>query len=836
MRQLRAAAVALALGAPGLAHAEVWPTTIARVQQGVTNADPVIRREAATHLNTLPPSRVRQILPLAIKDTDPQVRVAAGRAALRAGVEAKAEAEVWLSDADPAVRQVAAQMLGAGVPSAGAVTALARTLSDPVPAVRLEAARALANASADDGARVLLNHLDDAQEAFVLAVVEALAKLRSDSAVVPLVGKVSDPRVTIRRAVVRALGEFEGVNQVTMPLVLALGDSDPEVRRLAIESIVAARALGAMPALEERVKRDRDVDVRAAALDGLLALAEVAPEGPTRARAAALAVECLSHERQELRSQALEALSERAHAARPQLRDCLTSSTGEVVGRCGLALAHEQDPSNAALLIAAWRQGRILAPDLLSALSVQQGDESLLMVLELLQSDAPGTRTRAIEVMGVLLAARDGDGRAVEPVVEALRRAKAPTDIEALLSVLGATGSVRAVPTLLPFLDAANTASLRLAAVRALGEIRGAKVPIAVVESLLTNEDVALRAATTIALREGEWQATTPLLLRLLSTAKLDEAESLAVALWGPVRQITDAAVVSQLERLIDNADPRLRAALIEALARVEWKWAAPAWQRLAKSKSCDTAAKVAEVLGVYPEAVALVTPLTANPCTAVVANAVWALGYHGDSQAVERVLPLIEHDERAVAGNAVATLARLATRTGRASEITAVLCGQVRHATMGAHPARAANALYGLRTIGQRCSDGSDERLLLATSTAPQVRVQAAWLLHAVPSSPDVDRKALDHCVRHDTDGQVASACLEPHAQLPQREPSSALLPTTIMVIPATRTKPEPAVPFSLLTESGATRFGSTDARGAVWMQVMDADAVSLSLPVGQW
>src|SRR5690606_15111474 len=131
---------------------------------------------------------------------------------------------------------------------------------------------------------------------------------------------------------------------------------------------------------------------------------------------------------------------------------CLTNSRGEVVGLCALALAHLRDEKNAELFVAAWRQGRILAPALLDALAVQQGEQSLLLVLELLSSDAPGVRTKAGDVLGGLLQERGGDGRAVEPVVEALRKVSSASDAEALIGVLGRTGAPRAVTHLLPYL------------------------------------------------------------------------------------------------------------------------------------------------------------------------------------------------------------------------------------------------------------------------------------------------------------------------------------------------------------------------------------------------
>lgn len=832
---------ACAVSASVSASAAPWPTTIARVERGASSPDVGLRRQAARALRDLPPSSVRRVLPALLKDPDAEVRVGAGRAAIGIGFDAAGEAEVWLSDTDPAVRQVAAQMLGMGPVQASAVTALARTLSDPVPAVRLEAARALAGAPAEDGARVLQNHLDDAQEAFVLAVIDSLAILRSESAIVPLVGKVQDPRVNVRRAVVRALGEFRGSPRVVMPLGLALADSDSEVRQLAIESLVSARAASALAGLEERVRRDRDVDVQAIAVGGLLDLAESSPDAASVGRAVALVVECLGHDRQELRSEALDALAKHARLARAELRSCLTTASGEVVARCALGLAHDQVPENTALLVSAWRQGRLLAPELLTALGKLGGDQALLMVLELMEVDAAAVREQAIQVAGELLDARGGDGRAVEPVADALRRAKTPEQAGLLIELLGRTRSERAVKPILHYLAPETPKALRLNAVRALGYIRQATVPLEQVAQLLTDDDVATRTATVMALREGEWTGTAQLLLRLLAEAKLDEGESLALALWGPAKQLTSKADMVRFQSVLDGAPPRLRDALVEALGRVDWTVASGVWQGLGRTRDCGAASKVAEVLGAHAGAVDLLVELSRRSCPSVRANVAWALGYHGGSQVLPTLRQLMSDPDRTVSGNATASLGRVAARHDLGAEVAPALCEQVRAGTLGGGPAGAANALFALRRIGRRCGDGADERRLLASAKATAVRSQAALLLQAVPvAAGDVDAKALERCVRYDLDGEVAAACLkrDPETAPSPAAGSDAPLPraVTILVSPATQTKPMPAGPFALLTEEDAYRFGWTDARGGVWMFTTDSDEVRLAQPVGTW
>src|SRR5690606_3704947 len=150
--------------------------------------------------------------------------------------------------------------------------------------------------------------------------------------------------------------------------------------------------------------------------------------------------------------------------------------------------------------------------------------------------------------------------------------------------------------------------------------------------------------------------------------------------------------------------------------------------------------------------------------------------------------------------------MAAIAARGEEPSTVPSLLCEQVHRATLGSNSARAANAWFGLRSVGQRCGDGADERALLAASPTPQGRLQAAWLLHAVTSPGDFDRKALRRCVRHDADGEVASACLSPRDPA-EAAPGVDTHATTIMVVPANQAQPMAKVPFALLTQHGAYR-----------------------------
>lgn len=297
---------------------------------------------------------------------------------------------------------------------------------------------------------------------------------------------------------------------------------------------------------------------------------------------------------------------------------------------------------------------------------------------------------------------------------------------------------------------------------------------------------------------------------------------------------------MAQFRSVLTGAQPRLRDALLEALARVDWAAARDTWQALLARRDCGAAAKVAEVLGAKAEALTLLGELRQSPCASVRANVAWALGYHGGADSVPWLRELVADQDRAVSGNAVASLGRVAARHDLGAGLLPQLCQQVHAGTLGGNPAVTANALFALRRIGRRCGDGADERRLLASASATAVRSQAALLLQIVPgAAADADAKALERCVRYDIDGDVAAACLDraaPEAAKSGVWSARVARAVTILVVPVTQSKPMPAAPFALLTEEDAYRFGWTDARGGVWMFTTDSDAVRLAQPVGTW
>ncbi len=100
-----------------------------------------------------------------------------------------------------------------------------------------------------------------------LAAIEALGETdRSDELVALVADSQADP--TLREAAARALG----AQRVSAPLLDLLDDPDPALRIAAAEALGGALDDSPIPALQRRVQRDRDPNVRAAAMTAIAAL------------------------------------------------------------------------------------------------------------------------------------------------------------------------------------------------------------------------------------------------------------------------------------------------------------------------------------------------------------------------------------------------------------------------------------------------------------------------------------------------------------------------------------------------------------------------------------
>ncbi|HUF12560.1 MAG TPA: HEAT repeat domain-containing protein [Longimicrobiales bacterium] len=140
-----------------------------------------------------------------------------------------------LRDGDRCVRSMAARVLGAAGPE-GART-LVDALEDDAPVTRAAAAEGLGYAEHDVGVRPLIARLRDDDSRVRATAAWALGRMEAHEAVAPLGDALADPVLEVRLAVVEALGdlEFRGALELLLP---QLADDDARIRA------AAARAIG----------------------------------------------------------------------------------------------------------------------------------------------------------------------------------------------------------------------------------------------------------------------------------------------------------------------------------------------------------------------------------------------------------------------------------------------------------------------------------------------------------------------------------------------------------------------------------------------------------------
>ncbi len=162
-----------------------------------------------------------------------------------------------LKDQDPAVRRMAAEVLGKIGQSEGS-PALVEALTDPNPLVREASTWALSRVAADDAevGLLLAARLDDSSEAVKQVAALSLGEFQSTPALVErLVTLLQNADVRTRRAVVLALTSIEAPAAYPA-LVGALRDEDSIVRQGAAAALGELGDERAIPFLRERLLTD----------------------------------------------------------------------------------------------------------------------------------------------------------------------------------------------------------------------------------------------------------------------------------------------------------------------------------------------------------------------------------------------------------------------------------------------------------------------------------------------------------------------------------------------------------------------------------------------------
>lgn len=759
-----------------------WQGRVDQLAEELRVAEPGRRRDIVRLLSSYPSPRAHQAIEAALADPDVDVRTEAAEACGRLRlVNAIPELSEWLLDPLGETRAAAARALGA-MNDAASLPALIRTLGDTTVEVRIAAIEALASLGAPEVVTPLLGRLDDEDVTVRIAAAAALGGLGDERAVVPLIGRARDDSAEVRVAVFHALGSL-GDTRALSALALGTRDSAEDARLTAVLALGQLRSPRAIDPLRALLEQP-DIRLRAAALDALAPIPDP--------RASEVILDALGG-LPGAQAIAMEALVQRALAG---LDDTLVLSLADRLGTAShqqataigrilaeIALTHPDERAVPALL-EALRTGRGGAAPLLLALGRLGGDVALVPILEHIGSTDEATQTAALDGLEALFARWGTDGRATDPLLDALPRARGAARIR-IVGLLGRLAERRALQALRPLL-AHSDASLRRAVLRALGAL-GDPGSAEALFPMLEDRDAETRFEAAIALGQVMNAAAVERLLTAVMGEAPADRHALLIALTDGLRRLASelpaaqrADIANQLGLLVDGRDRALAARAMHALAAVGDSTAALALQQLATRGHGALRHQALAAVGDLgdPASMTVLRESLRSGETEIAAAAASAMGRAGALGALtdEDVRLLLAATERPFPVPMAATyaLARLA-RSGRfappegGGPSTESLRGATRDALCALlgrrEPHVRANVLVALGALGhERCGGQLDPAAWMATPHQLPVRVASARFLSeaALAGGPAAAEweSARVVCVERELSDELASVC----------------------------------------------------------------------------
>jgi HEAT repeat protein len=435
---------------------------------------------------------VPTLVALARDDTDPEVSAAALRVLTQSKTDGRSDIfrERLAGARSPAVRRAAAYALGDMLPSDAAVAALLGALSDGDPEVREAVIAVLGKAKVTQARDALIGAMKDKESSVRVAAAGALGRLGDPSAIPALRDALASKTADERRAAAVALGRIGAVESFSELVRIATSDESAPVRSAAdaaleallattqlkgarVEPALADPSLGVRAAALRWLSRSKDPawlshfaaalrsddeEVRAAALEGLTAIASVEavrilaeearrPEETRRDKA----VRALAGIRSEPALQALLSLAGRSRGsetADPAVIEALGGyDDGSAIARAQ-AFLDARDPSQRlAAASALQRQALALHERHATQRGIDLGEQALKVRQEILGETHPDVATD-LNNLGVMYLELDQVDSARERLTRALeirRGTELPDpDLSTTLANLGVIAARRA--------------------------------------------------------------------------------------------------------------------------------------------------------------------------------------------------------------------------------------------------------------------------------------------------------------------------------------------------------------------------------------------------------
>lgn len=696
-----------------------WEGRLSRLRRELASGDAAKRRAAVHQLARFSSSQIGTALLKALDDPDESVRLAALRVIGEVGLtEATPTLLDWLDDPSADLRVGAVNVLG-DLRDRRATARLIRALGDSSADVRRAAVIALARIGDSESTMPLLRRLDDDDIAVRVEAATALGSLGDERAIGPLIGKVRDDAADVRAVVVRALGQIGNARAVST-LLRSLDDDAQEVRIVAVGALGDLRAEAAIDPLRALLAGN---DFRLAQA-AVAALGRIGTEAAVDSLVGALA-------RDELRTLAEEALVTAAHpdAALARLAHGLVETDGaptlaNAIRRM-LELHHSKEITEA-LLVALERTEHPVA--VMMALAETGDDRALIPLLERLRGkDAAG----AVDALETFFSLHGPDGRAAEPLLEALGRIEL-RQRPRVVRLLGAIRVARALPVLRPLLHHDDPA-LRQATVEAIGAI-GDPAGATLLLELLSSDDARTRFDAAHALASAADPATVDELVQRLDSRKPFDRHAALIALGGAAARLGDRLddvrkrrMMDVLKKALRSRDPRLVARAIDAAMMAKPPGLEGLLIDLATTRFDAIGRQALFALGAFDSDDARRTLRSTlqrrDPTMASIAAS--ALGENGDATDVDGLLKTVESGSWPSRPAASFALARLARRGLVDRSRAPALCEFAR----SRDSLVVANVLVALAELRARCADGLEPSTWLSRLTAqPAHRAASLW------------------------------------------------------------------------------------------------------------
>ena len=428
----------------------------------------------------------------------------------------------WEANTDLAVEpSVAAAPLTQGSRMSIAVR-LAVKLSDPVAAVRIEVAKALAEYQDTTSIAALGRTLLSDEDAEVRrAAAWALGEIEHPAAIPALSAALqrdADPRV--RQMAAWALGQIEHADGVAALEVAVRGDADYTVRRTAVQALGEIEDRVAVPALIT-VLGDSSLEMR---LGAIRALAEIEDE------------------------RAVDGLLPLLRDARPEVRLSVAHALAEIESR----------RATAALTAALGDEVRDVRMSVVHALAEIEDPASVPALVEALGDADAEMRRAVVRALGEIESAA-----AVDPLSNVLRN---DTDDETRVLAAWALGEIEAMGAAPALAAALSDASLevRRRAIRALAELDNLRTAPPALIAALADPDATVRVYAAYAVGEIGDVAAIPALGALLKDSSI-EVRRRAIRALAEIKSPEAARI---LVLALDDEDPEIRRYAARALGQ----------------------------------------------------------------------------------------------------------------------------------------------------------------------------------------------------------------------------------------------------------------------------